>query len=909
MTDALTKYTELQQLTNIEYERQRHLANWLMQSSIHMPDPLTQHNNSNSNNSKKKNSKKISKQQQQQQSASPIIFLNKISNNVSVSKATINSLNQTNLPLQIVARDGHKPKLRRFNSHDTSANMFSVADFENARLARRNELENASLMKQRNRYKMNSLSSGGDYSTGDSKGSKFSTESISDPLPVELFLDKFALPRIVRLSYDENISTLNTMTSFSSNESNNNNTSMEVEKMKPKNGDLLLLYRHLKDHKVYHLMNAKQSSRKRGIRIPQDFQGYFSLVNERGSSTASCYTTIVQLVRERVYKFLSVDTLTAYSESQTSDKPHSKSHYIKGTAKAGQVFRLLAVFQDGSQQEPSKASSQNGTTLNGREKERGRYAQLVGENRQIIYVSLSSKGKFYEIDHQTPQMLQVLKNNRQLTKPVNPDCVHRIANIITADTELPINLKYISGPVGHNMIPETVTVHRVSRENVLIACPIEETTDERNVLQLRKIAVTPNMKLVKCFLGFENEQKMFSNQNVQNMFKFCQFNADDFARNIDVEPLPQQLVHSGSNRIKGDGLKLLNPLTKLLNKTDRSSNSGHEKEDSIIFLSKNDLESLTVSTNPQPLNESSDKMKVFQPSTKKSWFKNLRSKNNSIAQLDVQPAKCDSIDRYKDMSKLIQERFGNIEDDVTRANETTPPRPSSEIGFKNGVSDTLQKSFSLQDLDSKNRPDILNVSATQESSSTSSMINSEKHQKKTNKTFFSDKLYSEFHVKTKQHSKSSSSLHQLLQFGKATSSTAKPENSTHQVKRDEERYPFEIKFQRDFPVMFEPYDRQDDCSLTILDDLPYSSVRDSIVMQEEEERENLNRAREGSASPKPPSENIYAELFTQEPRTNEREITYDGTSSSSGCYRKDSNSLGSTKSSDDNKQGNLAVSI
>lgn len=170
MTDALTKYTELQQLTNIEYERQRHLANWLMQSSIHMPDPSSSSNNSSS---KKKNSKKIAKQQ----SASPIIFLNKISNNVSLSKApptTINS--QTNLPLQIVARDGHKPKLRRFNSHDTSANMFSVADFENARLARRNELENASLMKQRNRYKMNSLSSGGDYSTGDSKGSKFSTE-------------------------------------------------------------------------------------------------------------------------------------------------------------------------------------------------------------------------------------------------------------------------------------------------------------------------------------------------------------------------------------------------------------------------------------------------------------------------------------------------------------------------------------------------------------------------------------------------------------------------------------------------------------------------------------------------------------------------------------------------------------
>lgn len=177
MTDALTKYTELQQLTNIEYERQRHLANWLMQSSMHMPDSSMNNSGSSSSN-KKKNNKKLAKQQQQQKSASPIIFLNKISNNLSLPKAPKILNSQTNLPLQIVARDGHKPKLRRFNSHDTSANMFSVADFENARLARRNELENASLMKQKNRYKMNSLSSGGDYSTGDSKGSKFSTEVI-----------------------------------------------------------------------------------------------------------------------------------------------------------------------------------------------------------------------------------------------------------------------------------------------------------------------------------------------------------------------------------------------------------------------------------------------------------------------------------------------------------------------------------------------------------------------------------------------------------------------------------------------------------------------------------------------------------------------------------------------------------
>lgn len=172
---------------SIEYERQRHLAHWLLESSPHMPKPNSTAEKSSSSSGKKKKSAataigSIINSNNNNNNTTPVIFcLNRLSTNTtssSLSKAPpLFSNSQSNLPLQIVtARDGHKAKIRRFNSHDTSANMFSVADFENARLARRNELENALLMKQKNRYKMNSLSSGGDYSTGDSKGSKFSNE-------------------------------------------------------------------------------------------------------------------------------------------------------------------------------------------------------------------------------------------------------------------------------------------------------------------------------------------------------------------------------------------------------------------------------------------------------------------------------------------------------------------------------------------------------------------------------------------------------------------------------------------------------------------------------------------------------------------------------------------------------------
>jgi hypothetical protein len=206
MTDAIIKLSDMHmQQRTIEYERQRHLANWLIESSPHMPKPVQCQQQPQHKKNKKIFTTSIfhdsflflskfgpstaanqsTEPDQIIQSPAPIISQHSAvqqqqqpqphTNLSKAPSAAAFTSSQTNLPLQIVqsSRDGNKPKLRRFNSHDTSANMFSVADFENARLARRNELE---LVRQKQRYKMNSLSSGCDSSTGDSKGSKLSNE-------------------------------------------------------------------------------------------------------------------------------------------------------------------------------------------------------------------------------------------------------------------------------------------------------------------------------------------------------------------------------------------------------------------------------------------------------------------------------------------------------------------------------------------------------------------------------------------------------------------------------------------------------------------------------------------------------------------------------------------------------------
>jgi hypothetical protein len=68
---------------------------------------------------------------------------------------------------------------------------------------------------------------------------------------------------------------------------------------------------------------------------------------------------------------------------EIADNMNSKSHYVKTTAKAGEVFRLLAVFEDGGQNNSSYSAKKDNLNSIGREKEKGRYVQLMSESRQV----------------------------------------------------------------------------------------------------------------------------------------------------------------------------------------------------------------------------------------------------------------------------------------------------------------------------------------------------------------------------------------------------------------------------------------------------------------------------------------------------------------------------------------------
>lgn len=599
------------------------------------------------------------------------------------------------------------------------------------------------------------------------------------------------------------------------------------------------------------------------------------------------------------------------------------------------MFRLLAVFEDGKQDSSSQSI---GVTTFKNGSNAGRYAQLLNENRQVIYVSLTSKGKFYEIEDtnqlQKSQSLDTNANNGMamgagattLPKPKQDfaDCVHRITNIVPADLELPITIRFIAGPSGTVVgLPENITVTKVSVETCVIACPIEEP-EARSPLHLRKLNVTPEMQLIKSFLGFENEVKMFSNPNVQNILRYCQFNSDTFVKSVDIEQIA--VVKHGTvngTKHKVDGLKILRPLNipKLLRR--EKSMIAHEKEDSIIFLSKNDLENMD-SGKDQATNDQSaggilnEKMKVFQ-STKKKWFRNSKSNTkdtNTMMDTDLQSKRM-SLDRYQDMSKLLQERFGG---DV-EIDDKDDTRASSEMGVdvRRATIDSSElrhKSMSMQDMDAQSdlyqmKPDLVNIDFASENGgaiasidSTMDEFHSTDHDGNmmnfgNQKSFITEKLCTEFHVKTKNHSKSSSNLQQLLRFSVPQKMNVN-ENRKNSIETN---------------VLNKPM-KQIDCSTeipttSIDDDLPYSSVRDSLVYQPAIDDDAIAMNNNNNST----SENIYAEICPENGATGVSSNRHRGTTVSTLISTTSSNgsggaarsairiSVGSTNSFDGNATG------
>ncbi|XP_063218296.1 uncharacterized protein LOC134528520 [Bacillus rossius redtenbacheri] len=166
------------------------------------------------------------------------------------------------------------------------------------------------------------------------------------------------------------------------------------------------------------------------------FLSWFSLVTAKGQLTAQCYSCLEQLVANHVTAFLTKLELAAYKLNDGKDALHKDAglsrrrlQYAKTTLGAGQVVRLVGVFEDvhrarAPQRRLSLASL-------GRAQAPAKYAQCVNHKNQIVFIPLSTTGQFYAVS----------------CGPDEPDDLRMLYQVpqLLADYRLPLKVHLVSG--------------------------------------------------------------------------------------------------------------------------------------------------------------------------------------------------------------------------------------------------------------------------------------------------------------------------------------------------------------------------------------------------------------------------------------------------------------------------------
>lgn len=238
-----------------------HLANWFIKSSPHMPK-LPQHKHNGVSKGHLPSPHWLPAPPPPQGVFKP-------------APSPFTSQTNLNLPLQIFTAppyDGQKPKLRRFNSHDTSANMFSVTEFENnARMAKQvkqwQSKECDSMNRKNslnNEYYSTSRESSGGQSRGGGGGVAAAGAGDDDAveqsppqeiMPIDKFLQKSVLPKVVRVFSPNNY-----------NETGKHGSDAE-------RGRLMFIYRHIPNRKIFKAHGTRSSDKRRCLKIPQELKG------------------------------------------------------------------------------------------------------------------------------------------------------------------------------------------------------------------------------------------------------------------------------------------------------------------------------------------------------------------------------------------------------------------------------------------------------------------------------------------------------------------------------------------------------------------------------------------------------------------------------------------------------------
>ncbi|XP_017768395.1 PREDICTED: uncharacterized protein LOC108556697 isoform X2 [Nicrophorus vespilloides] len=477
-------------------------------------------------------------------------------------------------------KDRKTAVLRRYNSHDSSAN-FSKDNTPDSTKSRDSR----------------TTPDTSPESTGDRKLD----------LEARDFLERYSLPRVVRVAGSEPLLLYRCFDSF---------TKIEARAVYTKKG--------------------KEKTDTNVLHFPEGYNGWFSLINEKGDRCAVAYSSVLQLVREQVCSFISIQPFIAYAghHSDPSDStPPAKFQYLKTQVKGGQLFQLRAVFQhrdhDGGRMSTKTVKLSKST----REKDLGnRYAQLISQTNQEFYVPLTTKGEFYEI-HSSVKAKLCFPGMLDKTGPLalDKDCLYKITHLLRR-VALPIKVKLLAGPLPTGLpkdfAADTFILEKKFQEPLMVTCTLPAPSETAKH-EISCINLNSGVKISRCMLGFDSENRLFKSQRLQAALAFCHKNVESWYREVRLAPNLEVCYEcrscKGSNCKKGSCENLVEEETKQL-------------------ITKEVLEKFPKS---------------------KKWYKHFKilgvgaeDKFENLKDPIDGMEKVKSIERYKDMSKLIEDKFG-----------------------------------------------------------------------------------------------------------------------------------------------------------------------------------------------------------------------------------------------------------
>lgn len=425
-------------------------------------------------------------------------------------------------------------------------------------------------------------------------------------------------------------------------------------------GEPLLLYRSFDSFtkiqaKAVFFKKGKEKIDENLLHFPEGYSGWFSLLNEKGEKHAVAHSSILHLVREQVCSFLAVQPFSAYATQSTDPADvDGKLAYFKTQVPGGQLFQLRAVFQHQERSDGSRKSSTRSSRISRSSRDKdlaNRYAQLVSQTNQELYVPLTTKGEFYET-HTSLKSRLCFPGMLDKTGPLalDKDCLYKISHLLRR-VPLPVKVKLLHGSLPDGIpkdFTDTFCLEKKFREPLLVTCtlppPWSDTPHKISCYNMNS-----KIKIAKFTFGFDSENRLFKSQRVQSALAFCHKNVETWYKDVKLVPNVEEKYEE---EVDVRTRKLEEEICADCKKT-------RQQCDETECTAK--IENITNSENKQIITK--EVMNKF-PKPKKWYqhFKLLNTNNEEGFEELKDPMdgieKRRSIDRYKDMSKLIEEKLG-----------------------------------------------------------------------------------------------------------------------------------------------------------------------------------------------------------------------------------------------------------